>query len=166
MDAYTHKARRLESAMADRMIKSYRKINKDGEKKCPANSERPKGNKRGRIAPSQARHRLERLRDFEEETSKFSTHHEFLLTHHCSESDTRMNKTQQEISGCFCSKLAAKKFRRIRRHLLISQNMGSAQLTFCMIYLPESSRRRCSPTKQMRVDSRHKGNGLCCWAVP
>ena len=121
MNASTGKTGHLAQSEAKKFTTAYRKVLADGEKECPATTERPKGLKRGRIAQGKARNLLDRLRDFEEETLHFLTHPLVPFTNNRSENDIRMTKVQQKISGCFRSRLGAQIFCRIRGYLLTCQ---------------------------------------------
>jgi transposase len=93
----------------------YRKILKEGESECPAPKE--KTGKRGRPKKSKSRNLLERLQNFEADTLRFLTTRNVPFTNNRGESDLRMTKVQQKISGCFRTMGGAEIFCRVRGFL-------------------------------------------------
>ena len=97
--------------------------------------ERPKSNapepikpkekgKRGRIKRSKSRNLLIRLRDFENDVLLFMDVDYVSFTNNLGESDIRMTKVQQKISGCFRSMEGAKIFCRVRGYLSTCRKQG------------------------------------------
>ncbi len=102
----------------------YRAILKQGEIECPEPSRPQKKGKRGRIKRSKSRNLLERLRDFEQDTLRFMDNELVPFTNNLGESDIRMTKVQQKISGCFRSMDGAKIFCRVRGYLSTCRKHG------------------------------------------
>ena len=73
--------------------------------------------KRGRIKKSKARNLLERLINFEADVLRFMETDFVPFTNNQGESDLRMTKVQQKISGCFRSMDGAYIFCRVRGYL-------------------------------------------------
>ena len=96
----------------------YRNILKKADKKeCPPPDKNREKGKRGRIKKSKARNLLERLLNFEKDTLRFMETKYVPFTNNQGESDLRMIKVQQKISGCFRSTEGAHMFCRIRGYL-------------------------------------------------
>jgi len=99
----------------DMFQKRYRTILTQGEGECPI-TEKPEG-QRGRTKKSKSRNLLDRLRNFEQETLRFMRQSLVPFTNNQGESDIRMTKVQQKISGCFRSMEGARNFCRIRGYI-------------------------------------------------
>lgn len=102
--------------------RKYRALIKNGETECPEPI-RPKG-KKGRLKKSKSRNLLERLRDYEQDTLRFMDNELVPFTNNLSESDIRMTKVQQKISGCFRSVDGAHIFCRVRSYLSTCRKQG------------------------------------------
>jgi len=113
----------LATARSAHYRKRYRELLLEAEKECPPPDETGK-KKRGKTARSKARNLLERLRDFENETLRFMVDHNVPFSNNQAESDLRMTKVQQKISGCFRSMDGAKIFCRIRSYLSTCRKQG------------------------------------------
>jgi len=101
----------------------YRAILKQGERQCPEPA-KPKKGKRGRVKKTKSRNLLERLRDFEQDTLRFMDNEDVPFSNNLGESDIRMTKVQQKISGCFRSINGARMFCRIRGYLSSCRKHG------------------------------------------
>ena len=106
---------------ADKFRRRYRDVLTRGESECPPPA--PK-DKPGRVARSKSRNLLERLRDFETETLRFTTDELVSFTNNLGENDIRMTKVQQKISGCFRSFEGAQIFCRVRSYLSTCRKQG------------------------------------------
>jgi len=113
----------LETAQSQHYRKRYRDLLREAELECPPPDETGK-KKRGKTARSKARNLLERLRDFENETLRFMVDQNVPFSNNQAESDLRMTKVQQKISGCFRSMDGAKIFCRIRSYLSTCRKQG------------------------------------------
>jgi len=102
----------------------YRELLKKADIECPEPTRSPKKGKRGRIKRSKSRNLLERLRDFENETLRFMETDYVPFTNNLGESDIRMTKVQQKISGCFRSMEGALIFCRVRGYLSTCRKQG------------------------------------------
>jgi len=102
----------------------YRALLKQGEIECPEPIRPKKKGKRGRIKKSKSRNLLERLRDYEQDTLRFMDDERVPFTNNLGESDIRMTKVQQKISGCFRSIGGAQIFCRIRSYLSTCRKQG------------------------------------------
>ena len=101
----------------------YRAILKQGETECPGPA-KPKKGKRGRVRKTKSRNLLERLRDFEQDTLRFMDNRDVPFSNNLGESDIRMTKVQQKISGCFRSMNGARIFCRVRGYLSTCRKHG------------------------------------------
>ncbi len=102
----------------------YRALLKQGEIECPEPIRPKKKGKRGRIKKSKPRNLLERLRDYEQDTLRFMDDERVSFTNNLGESDIRMTKVQQKISGCFRSIDGAQIFCRVRSYLSTCRKQG------------------------------------------
>jgi len=102
----------------------YSAILKQGEIECPEPIEPRKKGKRGRIKKSKSRNLLERLRDYEQDALRFMDNEIVPFSNNLGESDIRMTKVQQKISGCFRSIGGAHIFCRIRSYLSTCRKQG------------------------------------------
>ena len=102
----------------------YQKIIKQGEIECPEPVRPKKKGKRGRIKKSKSRNLLERLRDYENDTLRFMENALVPFTNNLGESDIRMTKVQQKISGCFRSIDGARIFCLVRSYLSTCRKQG------------------------------------------
>jgi transposase len=113
----------LATAQSEHYRKRYRDLLREAELECPPPEETGK-KKRGKTARSKARNLLERLRDFENETLRFMVDQNVPFSNNQAESDLRMTKVQQKISGCFRSMDGAKIFCLIRSYLSTCRKQG------------------------------------------
>jgi transposase len=102
----------------------YRVILKQGEIECPEPIRPKKKGKRGRIKKSKSRNLLERLRDYEQDALRFMDNGHVPFSNNLGESDIRMTKVQQKISGCFRSMDGAQIFCRVRSYLSTCRKQG------------------------------------------
>ena len=102
----------------------YRAILKQGEIECPEPIRPKKKGKRGRIKKSKSRNLLERLRDYEQDALRFMDNGYVPFSNNLGESDIRMTKVQQKISGCFRSMDGAHIFCRVRSYLSTCRKQG------------------------------------------
>jgi transposase len=102
----------------------YRVILKQGEIECPEPIRPKKKGKRGRIKKSKSRNLLERLRDYEQDALRFMDNGRVPFSNNLGESDIRMTKVQQKISGCFRSMDGAHIFCRVRSYLSTCRKQG------------------------------------------
>ncbi len=115
-----------------------------------ANQAQKKGQKRPDQKKSKSRNLLERLRDYEQDALRFMDIKRVPFSNNLGESDIRMIKVQQKISGCFRSMDGAQIFCRVRSYLSTCRKQGvksSLALdllfngnTFCLIGLGTYSR--------------------------
>lgn len=116
---------KLKPERAEYYRNKYRHIlKKAGETECPPPDNVRKKGQRGRIKKSKARNLLERLINFEEDALRFMDTGFVPFTNNQGESDLRMTKVQQKISGCFRSMNGAYIFCRIRGYLSTCQKHG------------------------------------------
>jgi transposase len=101
----------------------YRAILRQGETECPEPA-KPKTGKRGPVKKTKSRNLLERLRDFEQDTLRFMENKDVPFSNNLGESDIRMTKVQQKISGCFRSMNGARIFCRVRSYLSTCRKQG------------------------------------------
>ncbi len=101
----------------------YRAILKQGATECPGPA-KPKKGKRGPVKKTKSRNLLERLRDFEQDTLRFMDNEDVPFSNNLGESDIRMTKVQQKISGCFRSMNGARIFCRVRSYLSTCRKQG------------------------------------------
>lgn len=113
----------LDARESQRYRLKYRAILKQGETECPEPA-KPKKGKRGRVKKTKSRNLLERLRDFEQDTLRFMDNADVPFSNNLGESDIRMTKVQQKISGCFRSMNGARIFCRIRSYLSTCRKHG------------------------------------------
>lgn len=106
----------LSKRRARRFLKRYRRILTRADKECSLN-------KKTR-AQSKSRNLLERLRDYETETTRFLEDPNVPFTNNLGENDIRMTKVQQKISGCFRTMRGARVFCRIRSYLSTCRKRG------------------------------------------
>ncbi len=104
--------------------RKYRNIIKQGDIECPEPVRPKKKGKRGRIKRSKSRNLLERLRDYEEDTLRFTDNELVPFSNNLGENDIRMTKVQQKISGCFRSMDGARIFCRVRSYLSTCRKQG------------------------------------------
>lgn len=115
----------LDVELCAQMRKRYQKIISDGLIEMPVmlkkevDSEGKK--KRGREKKTKELNLLERLRDYENDVLGFMEKSYVPFTNNQGESDIRMTKVQQKISGCFRALEGARIFCRIRSYLLTAQ---------------------------------------------
>ena len=102
----------------------YRVILKQGEIECPEPIRPKKKGKRGRIKKSKSRNLLERLKDYEQDALRFMDIQRVPFSNNLGESDIRMTKVQQKISGCFRSMDGAQIFCRVRSYLSTCRKQG------------------------------------------
>ena len=95
----------------------YRALLKTAEVECPPPDPQKTLGQRGRIKRSKSRNLLERLIHNETETLRLLTDPDVLFTNNQGESDIRMTKLHQKISGCFRSPEGADTFCRVRSYL-------------------------------------------------
>ena len=114
----------LDAKEAKKYRLKYRGLIKQGEIECPEPIRPKKKGKRGRIKKSKSRNLLERLRDYEQDTLRFMDDERVPFTNNLGESDIRMTKVQQKISGCFRSIGGAQIFCRVRSYLSTCRKQG------------------------------------------
>jgi transposase len=95
----------------------YRALLKAAEIECPPPDPPKIPGQRGRPKRSKSRNLLERLLHYDTETLRFLTEPDVPFTNNQGESDIRMTKLHQKISGCFRSHEGADIFCRVRRSL-------------------------------------------------
>jgi len=109
---------KLDSDKAEKYIVKYRSILKIAEEtECPLPNKTKREGKRGRIKKSKARNLLERMINFEKDILRFMETEFVPFTNNQGESDLRMTKVQQKISGCFRAINGAYIFCRVRGYL-------------------------------------------------
>jgi len=109
---------KLKSEKTEQYRIKYRDILEKAEKaECPLPEKTRTKGKRGRIKKSKARNLLERMINFENDVLRFMETEFIPFTNNQGESDLRMTKVQQKISGCFRSIDGAYIFCRVRGYL-------------------------------------------------
>jgi len=114
----------LDAQESEKYRLKYRAILKKGEIECPEPIRSKKKGKRGRIKRSKSRNLLERLRDYEQDALRFMDNELVSFSNNLCESDIRMTKVQQKISGCFRSMEGAQIFCRVRSYLSTCRKQG------------------------------------------
>ncbi len=114
----------LDAKESAKYRRKYRNILKKGDIECPEPARPKKKGKRGRIKRSKSRNLLERLRDYEQDTLRFMDNALVPFSNNLGESDIRMTKVQQKISGCFRSEQGARMFCLIRSYLSTCRKQG------------------------------------------
>jgi len=109
---------------AEQRHQQYRQVLDKAEIECPPPDESQRKGKRGRLKRSKSRNLLERLRNFEQDVLRFVDVKIVPFTNNQGESDLRMTKVQQKISGCFRSMEGAKIFCRVRSYLSTCRKQG------------------------------------------
>lgn len=102
----------------------YRRLLKQAEIECPAPAQSQHQGKRGRVKRSKSRNLLERLIHYEDDVLRFMENPGVPFTNNQGESDIRMTKVQQKISGCFRSMEGAEIFCRVRGYLSTCRKQG------------------------------------------
>ena len=115
---------KLTHDVATAFREKYRTILKDGEVETPQPQPPPGAKKRGRLKKSKSRNLLERMRSREDDVLRFLEVSCVPFTNNFGESEIRMTKVQQKISGCFRSMGGARIFCRIRSYLLSARKHG------------------------------------------
>jgi len=113
----------MDSLESQQYRNKYRAILRQGETECPEPA-KPKNGKRGPVKKTKSRNLLERLRDFEQDTLRFMDNKDVPFSNNLGESDIRMTKVQQKISGCFRSMNGARIFCRVRSYLSTCRKQG------------------------------------------
>ena len=115
----------LDEALCLTYQTQYLSILKEGRTECPDLPSPPEGEKkRGPPKKSKSRNLLERLVKYEEDVLRFMSDPVAPFTNNQAESDLRMTKVHQKISGCFRSKDGALIFCRIRGYLSSCRKHG------------------------------------------
>lgn len=114
----------LDKMPADNNRKHYRELLEEAEIECPPPDESNRNGKRGPLKRSQSRNLLERLSDHEDDVLRFMENPDVPFTNNQGESDIRMTKVQQKISGCFRSMEGAEIFCRVRGYLSTCRKHG------------------------------------------
>ena len=107
----------LPTEQAKRYTERYRDLLKQAEIECPPPDQKKNPKQRGRVKRSKARNLLERLQLYEQDVLRFMTNSIVPFTNNQCESDLRMTKVQQKISGCFRSTEGADIFCSVRSYL-------------------------------------------------
>jgi transposase len=107
----------LPEPLADDFKTQYQALLKVAEVECPPPDPQKTPGQRGRTKRSKSRNLLERLIHYETETLWFLTDPVVPFTNNQGESDIRMTKLHQKISGCFRSQEGADTFCRVRSYL-------------------------------------------------
>jgi transposase len=111
---------------------AYQEILNQADNECPDDAVKIPG-KKGRPKKSKARNLLERLRDYQDDTLRFITDPIIPFTNNQAETDLRMNKVQQKISGCFRSWEGARIYCLIRSFIATCIKHGVAPYKGLMI---------------------------------
>jgi len=114
----------LDKACANKNRKRYRELLEEAELECPPPDESKRNGKRGRLKRSKARNLLERFIKYEDDVLRFMEDADVPFTNNQGESDIRMTKVQQKISGCFRSMEGANIFCRVRGYLSTCRKHG------------------------------------------
>jgi transposase len=114
----------LDKDKARRYRSRYRTVLKQAQIDCPAPAQSQHKGKRGRVKRSKSRNLLERLIHYEDDVLRFLNNAIVPFTNNQGESDIRMTKVQQKISGCFRSMEGAEIFCRIRGYLSTCRKQG------------------------------------------
>lgn len=110
-------ANALPTERAEYYTMRYRNLLKGAGSECPAPDEPRQPGQCGRAKRSKARNLLERLQLFEQDVLGFMNDPIVPFTNNQGESDIRMTKVHQKISGCFRSQEGADIFCRVRSYL-------------------------------------------------
>jgi len=102
----------------------YQRLLQQAEIECPAPAQSQHKGKRGRVKRSKSRNLLERLIGYEDDVLRFMDNPIVPFTNNQGESDIRMTKVQQKISGCFRSMEGAEIFCRVRGYLSTCRKQG------------------------------------------
>jgi len=113
----------LDTHESQKYRQKYRAILKQGEIECPEPVKSENG-KRGRVKKTKSRNLLERLKAYEQDTLRFMDNKHIPFSNNLGESDIRMTKVQQKISGCFRSVNGARIFCRVRSYLSTCRKQG------------------------------------------
>lgn len=125
----------VDKAQANAFRDQYKVILKAAEQHCPAPVRAPEDKKRGRLKKSKSRNLLDRLKDYEDDVLRFMDHPDVPFTNNHGESEIRMTKVQQKISGCFRSMEGAKIFCRVRGYLnTCRKNNVTAQEAMTLLF--------------------------------
>lgn len=114
----------LDKPTGTRYLRRYRKLLREAEIECPPPDDNREKGQRGRLKRSKARNLLERLINYESDVLRFMDDPDVPFTNNLGESDIRMTKVQQKISGCFRSLEGAEIFCRIRGYLSTCRKHG------------------------------------------
>jgi transposase len=114
----------LDAQKSQKYRLKYRALIRQGEIECPEPKGPNKKGQRGRIKRSKSRNLLERLKNYEQDTLRFMDNENVPFSNNLGESDIRMTKVQQKISGCFRSMDGAQIFCRVRSYLSTCRKQG------------------------------------------
>lgn len=114
----------LEASESEKYRQRYRAILKNAEAECSPPDETNRKGKKGRVKRTKARNLLERLIEYEDDALRFMDNKIVPFTNNLGETDIRMTKVQQKISGCFRSMDGAKIFCRVRSYLSTCRKQG------------------------------------------
>ncbi len=125
MNKAVHKAgNSLVALDACQYLKQYRQLLQQAQIECPEPDGVRKKGQRGRLKRSKARNLLERLINYGSDVLRFIDNPDVPFTNNIGESDLRMTKVQQKISGCFRSMEGAQMFCKIRGYLSTCRKQG------------------------------------------